>query len=283
MKTHTPLFSIVIPCYNHGKYILDTIASIEAIEDKHLYEVIIVNDGSTDGTTDTILKEFEQSKPDNYTIIFQENQGVCATRNNAIAMARGKYILPLDADNKIYADYIYKALEVFNNKPKVSVVYSNGIHTGNEDGVRYQMDFNLHALLTHNYIDTCAIYKKTMWEELGGYDANMVWGVEDWEFWLHATFKGYKFHHIDEELFEYRVEDNLRTKTLMSDENNLNQLMDYMAKKHPVHFGPQYFTSYILRRLKQSPRYFFRRLIIEAYFPKLFDKLVRQGKMRKYL
>lgn len=277
------LLSIIIPCYNHGNYILDTIASVEAITDKSLYEVIIINDGSTDGVTEDVLREFEKAKPANYTVVFQENQGVCATRNNAIRMARGKYILPLDADNRMYPEYLYKALEVFNADPKVSVVYSNGKLTGNEQGVRYQMDFNMHALLTHNYIDTCAIYKKTMWEELGGYDQNMVWGLEDWEFWLHATFKGHKFHHIDEELFEYRVEDNLRTKKLMSDENNINELMEYMAKKHPGYYGPQYITQYMMRKMRQSPRFFLTRLIIQAFFPRLFDKMVQKGKFRLYI
>lgn len=283
MNAGTPLVSIIIPCYNHGNYILDTIASIEAIEDKSLYEVIIVNDGSTDGTTGNILKEFDRTRPDNYTVIFQENQGVCATRNNAISKAKGMYILPLDADNKLYPDYLYKAVEIFKSDPEVSVVYSNGKLTGSEQGVRYQMDFNLHALLTYNYIDTCAVYKKTLWEELGGYDANMKWGLEDWEFWLHAKFKGHKFHHIDEELFEYRVEDNLRTKKLFSDGNNINKLMDYMIGKHAGYYGPQFVTEYLLNKFRQHPVSFIRIMVIHAYFPKLFNKLVQRGKLRKYI
>lgn len=278
-----PLFSVVIPCYNHGNYILDTIASIEAIEDKNLYEVIIINDGSTDGTTDQILREFEKTKPDNYTIVFQKNQKLPTTRNNGIRMAKGKYILPLDADNKVLPDYIYKSLEVFNADPKVSVVYANAQLAGNEEGVRYQMDFNLQALIAYNYIDACAVFKKSMWEELGGYDANMVYGMEDWEFWLHAAFRGHKFHHIDEELFIYRVEDNALTKTLFSSENNVNELMDYMMKKHAGFYGPHYITEHIMKKVKQAPLYFSRRIILQAFFPKLFDKLVQKGKFRKYI
>lgn len=283
MKPGNPRVSIVVPCYNHGKYVPEIIQGIEAIGEKSLYEVIIVNDGSTDGITETILKDFDKAKPENYTVIFQENQGVCATRNNAIRMARGEFILPVDADNRVYPEYIYKALEIFETNPEISIVYSDAKLTGHESGVRYQMDFNLHALMTYNYIDTCAIYRKTVWEALGGYDANMIWGFEDWEFWLHAAFKGFKFHHINEELFEYRVEDNARTKNLLSSESNVNALMNYMMNKHSQYYGPNYATQYMLNRLKFAPLYFIRKLLLQAYFPRLFNKLVQRGKMRWYL
>jgi glycosyltransferase involved in cell wall biosynthesis len=105
-----PKVSIIIPCYNHGKYIMDAISSVEKIEDKNLYELIIINDGSTDEYTNTLLKELSDK---GYYVIFQENKGLATSRNNAIAISKGEYILPLDADNKIRPEYIYKGINIY--------------------------------------------------------------------------------------------------------------------------------------------------------------------------
>ena len=92
-----PLISIVIPCYNHGQYIDEAIISVEEYKNKD-YEIIIINDGSTDNFTNIRLEELKEG---GYNVIVQKNQGLGKTRNNGIKIANGKYILPLDADNKI--------------------------------------------------------------------------------------------------------------------------------------------------------------------------------------
>ena len=61
-------------------------------------------------------------------------------------------------------------------------------------------------MLVKNYIDACAIYRKKCWEEVGGYDENMPYqGKEDWDFWIAFGIRGFKFHHIKEITFKYRV------------------------------------------------------------------------------
>lgn len=282
MEKANPRVSIVIPCYNHGEYIPETIASIEQIEDKNLYEVIIVNDGSTDQTTNDYLKNLQQENKDNYTIIFQENQGVCFARNKAISLSRGTYILPLDADNILYPEYIYRSVDIMDNSKDISVVYSNVQLIGEETGTKIQRDFNLQSLMLDNYIDTCAVFKRSLWEDVGGYDPNMRTGLEDWEFWLHAAFKGYKFYHIDEVLFEYRVVANSRTNKLISTKVNANNLLDYMSAKHTKYFSPTAIDENLLAKFKSNPMVFITKLFLKAYFPNKFLSLANKGKFRKF-
>jgi len=93
-----PRISIIIPCYNHGQYVREAISSVEKCTDKNLYEMIIVNDGSTDSFT---LEEMGRLANDGYYVINQVNQGLGRTRNNGIKAAKGEYILPLDSDNRV--------------------------------------------------------------------------------------------------------------------------------------------------------------------------------------
>jgi glycosyltransferase involved in cell wall biosynthesis len=95
-----PRISVVIPCYNHGIYIQDAIDSVEASSCKN-YEIIIVNDGSTDAFTTKKIGELIKR---GYHVINHPNQGLARARNNSIAAAVGEYIMPLDADNKTQTD-----------------------------------------------------------------------------------------------------------------------------------------------------------------------------------
>lgn len=281
LMASNPRVSIIIPCYNYGSYIDEALASVELINEKELFEVIIIDDGSTDAYTIGKLKELEEAG--DYKVLYQPNQGVSAARNNGISQARGEFILSLDADNKIHPDYVYKSLKVFDSDSSIDVIYAHAAFFGDEQGVKYQMPFNLQALLTENFIDTCAIFRKKLWEAVGGYDPSMRSGLEDWEFWLHAAFKGYKFHHIDEVLFDYRVTNRSRTATLVADKTNTNHLMDYMAAKHPYYYGPKYVDDILIKRFKFSPVGFFVKLFLRVYFPRMYNKYVEQGKFRKYI
>lgn len=224
----TPLISIIIPCFNHGQFIDEAIISIEKSGRKD-YELIIINDGSTDEYTNVRLIEL---KKQGYNIILQKNQGLGKTRNNGIRIATGAYILPLDADNMITPEFLGKALNVFESNPQVSIVYSDRQLFGNSNECINVGEFNLSRLINMNYIDACAIYRKEDWERIGGYDENMpVQGWEDWDFWLSAAEKNLSFYYIPEPLFLYRVLDNSMLQQLNRN-TRLNSLIEYIYKKH---------------------------------------------------
>ena len=110
--------SVVIPCYNHGQYIDEAVNSIlkQTYQD---FEIIIVNDGSTDPLTIEKLRAYHKPKT---TVIHTENGGPSAARNTGIRTAIGEYILTLDADDWFEATFLAKAVAILDGKPEVGIV-----------------------------------------------------------------------------------------------------------------------------------------------------------------
>jgi len=228
--------SIIIPCFNDGQFIKEALASVEACPDP-IYEIIIVNDDSTDPLTCQVLNEL---KSNGYRVIDQINQGPAGARNTGIRMAVGEYILPLDSDNRIRPSYIYKGIEVLDRFPDVAVVYGDVELFGEETGVRQVPDFNLSWLVNYNYIDTCAVFRKSVWEECGSYDDKIPYiGFEDWDLWLSIAKKGHKFHHLPEVLFDYRVRP-ISVSTSSRGEEKAKLICRYIASKHAALFPKEY-------------------------------------------
>ena len=231
----SPVISVIIPCFNHGEFLEEAIQSIEEYPEP-IYEIIIVNDGSTDETTRNAIADLKQR---GYTIIEQANQGLATARNVGIDRATGEYILPLDADNKIRSNYIEKGISILQKYSKVGVVYGNAYLFGEESSIFQVPDFNLYQLLCGNYIDACAIFRKQVWRDCGGYDANIPekLGYEDWDFWLSAVDSGWEFYHLREVTFEYRVRHNSMVAACNLPENR-QKLFRYICNKHRNLFLP---------------------------------------------
>jgi glycosyltransferase involved in cell wall biosynthesis len=191
MKTEK--VSIVIPCYNQAEYVSDAIESAinQTYED---IEVIVVNDGSTDNSREIIRKYH------GIILIDQENKGLSAARNVGIAEASGKYIVTLDADDKIVPSYIEKTIG------KSDIVSSWTQEFGFSKRLWMNSFINpvYENFKIRNQISCCAIFRKEIWEKLNGYDEQMRDGFEDWDFWLRATKENYKVLVIPAPLFLYR-------------------------------------------------------------------------------
>jgi glycosyltransferase involved in cell wall biosynthesis len=272
---HTPLLSIVIPCFNQGVYLKDALASLAAC-DQNLFEVIIVNDGSTDGDTNQYLQAISAQ---GYTVVFQENTGLGQARNNGIKKAAGKYILPLDSDNMIRPGYITESLALMERQPEVAVVYGNAAYFGDKTGVLKPGPFNLQRLMLGNYIDACAVIRRSVLEEVGGYDNMEIMGYEDWDLWLRLGFKDYRFHYIDEVLFDYRVRNNSMMHTLNADIKRQNEIEAYFTHKYTDKLSFETVRNHFIYKLKKRPFRFLYVLIMEKYFPAYYKRLIREHKM----
>jgi glycosyltransferase involved in cell wall biosynthesis len=123
----SPLVSIIIPCYNHEKFIEETILSVLQSTYRPI-EIIVVNDGSTD-QSELVIKRIADCYK-NIQYIGQENAGPSAARNRGIEKASGTYILPLDADDLISDNYIEKAVDVLEKQPHVKLVYCRAVFFG---------------------------------------------------------------------------------------------------------------------------------------------------------
>jgi glycosyltransferase involved in cell wall biosynthesis len=222
------LVSIVIPCFNDGKYLREAVQSAERHPDRNAYEILIVNDGSSDALTLDILGGLES---EGHRIINQANRGLSAARNAGIKAARGAYILPLDSDNRIRPDYISEGVRVLKSNPRVGVVYGDSEYFGDKTGINHVPLFSLGRLIQGNFIDACALYRRTVWEDVGGYDEDMRLGWEDWEFWLRIALKNWGFFHIDGVLFDYRVRGGSLVSTTIQ---HGGQICDHIFSKEEL-------------------------------------------------
>src|SRR5262249_43902634 len=138
--------------------------------------------------------------------VHQENRGLTAARNRGFELATGPYVLPLDSDNRLRAGYLEAAARVLDEDPGTGVVYGDRFELGLRSGAVQVPAFDLDTLLTGNFIDACAVIRKRLWAECGGFDrAAPLPGWEDWQLWISAAERGWGFHHLPGVMFEYRV------------------------------------------------------------------------------
>jgi len=242
----TPILSIITPCYNSAATLEATLESV-LNQDFQDWETIIVNDGSTDSTEEIALKWVNRDSRFKY--FSKKNEGLGKARNYGISNANGKLILPLDSDNHIFKDFVNKAITIFEKKPEISVVYGYAEYFGERKGLWKIDDFDIQKMLVHNYIDACAVYKKELWEKVGGYDEKMPYqGHEDWEFWIALASIGAVFYNLHTLTFRYYVSSKSMIHSFNKDMVFLNQ--DYIVKKHSKLFHDEYSKMFSLGESK---------------------------------
>ncbi|HET7258509.1 MAG TPA: glycosyltransferase [Candidatus Acidoferrum sp.] len=235
MPALPPKVSVIIPCFNHGEFLPEAVASVKATRRDDV-EIIVVDDGSTDERT---REETDALASQEITLIRKKNGGLASARNAGIALARGEYIFPLDADDHMRPECLDREISVLDANPHVGVVYSDGEFFGARSG-RWEIGpFDAEHLLRWNYIACCALYRRLIWEQAGGYDATMpVQGLEDWDLWLSALEHGWEFRYIPLTLFEYRVAtESMITRTAGCEA----QVANFISRKH----GPLYRKAWL--------------------------------------
>ena len=217
--------SVVIPCYNQGIYLKEAIKSIQEQTYKN-YEIIVVNDGSNDEKSKEIINKLER---ENIKIFNKENGGLSNARNYGIKRSRGKYILPLDSDDKFEKTFLDKSVKILNKNKDIGVVTCGVGLFGIKKGSYYPMGGDLKNFLIKNQACGNSIFRKQCWEEVGGYNEEMKEGMEDWDFWLSITERGWVVYVIPEILFWWR-----KSKESMSEGTRLNysKLFIKMVKSH---------------------------------------------------
>lgn len=228
-----PLVSIVIPVYNCVSYLDEAIQSVISSEYKSL-ELILVNDGSTDRSL-ACCEKWQQKFPECIRIVDQRNQGPSAARNAGISRAKGKYILPLDGDDKIHPQYISEAVRVLESDPGIKLVYCKAEKFGLKNGKWNLKPFSLENLALDNMIFVSGIYRKRDWELIGGYDNRFIWGWEDWEFWISLLKRGGKVVQLPLVGFHYRIRKNSRRKSTNKEGKKMTIFL--LNRKHPEFFN----------------------------------------------
>ena len=223
-----PLVSVIVPIYNAASYLQETLDSILASTYRPI-EVVMVDDGSKDESL-SVAQSYCKLHPE-CRVIAQNNQGVSAARNTAIREAKGTYILPVDADDKIADTFIQKAVDVLEGSDNIRVVGCRCWMFGAVNK-EWSLPRFSHALLARkNMIPATALYRKVDWEHCGGYCEEEIYR-EDWDFWISMMELGGTFYKINEVLFYYRISANSR-RSLAKDRKR--RIIDAINRRHPAY------------------------------------------------
>ena len=258
--TQMPKISVVVPCYNQAQYLEECLQSV-LDQTYRNWECIIVNDGSPDHTEEIAKKWTE--KDSRFKYLYKENGGLSSARNAGIEMAKGEWILPLDADDKIGNQYLELAEKEFEKD--YTVIYCEAELFGNEIGKWHLPEFSLENLAKKNCIFCSAFYKKEDWKKVNGYDINMIYGLEDYEFWISLLKNKNTVKKLPQTLFYYRVKENSMLTNLKSE--RINKMFNYISKKH---------TDFFLEYLGSFNELF----LLQENILKKYDKLLNSKKIK---
>lgn len=226
------LVSVVIPCFNDGKYLEEAIDSVQLDENTQA-EIVIVDDGSDDPLTKTVLKRVGG---DRIRVFHQENKGPSEARNEGIRHAYGAYILPLDADDRIEAKYIPAAAQVLDEKAHVGAVYCYADLFGRAAGRWKLPDYSFEQMLLENIVFVSAMFRKSDWQAVGGFKSTLKHGLEDYDFFISLLELGKEICQIPEVLFHYRIKKNSRTTSMVANIHAVKEAYQTIQQQHPAFY-----------------------------------------------
>lgn len=207
-----PLISVIVPCYNQSIYMDECLQSV-LDQTYQNWECIIVNDGSPDNTEEVALQWTK--KDPRFIYLKKENGGLSSARNAGIEITKGEWILPLDCDDKIGSQYLELASAQFDKD--YTVIYCEAEFFGDKEGKWELPIYEYNRILINNLIFCSGLFKKQDWITVGGYDINLKYGREDWDFWLCILNSNSNVFKLDYCGFYYR-----RKSDSMDVELNIN-------------------------------------------------------------
>lgn len=217
--------SIIIPSYNQQDYLPE---AIESALVNHPYEVIVIDDGSTDGSL-----EIARSYASKIKVIAQVNKGLASARNTGIMNATGDYILPLDADD-ILLENCLKELDRNICESGADIVAPSFKNFGLNSAEIILGNPTLEDFKSANRIGYCAAIKREALLEVGGYNPKMIWGAEDYDLWHDLLKRGKKLVTIPTILWLYRTKsESMWTETAKHEK----EFKEQIRINHPEVYG----------------------------------------------
>ncbi len=221
-----PEISVIIPCYNSGSFLLRSIESILSQTFKN-FELIIVNDGSKDKLTLSIINKYKSHNK--ISVVKQKNKGLSSARNLGVKNSKSPFLLMLDADDWVAPETLELFYKFLKRNKKYKYVYSN-INLADEKKGILKKNYNYFEQLFTNQIPYCALFRKEVFTKFGGYDEKMLKGFEDWDFNIRLGANNFHGKCLNKELFNYNVSRSgmLLNYTL----KNYAQIFEYIRHKN---------------------------------------------------
>jgi predicted O-linked N-acetylglucosamine transferase (SPINDLY family)/glycosyltransferase involved in cell wall biosynthesis len=234
------LVSVIIPCYNHATLLREAVESVVS-QTYPNWECIIVNDGSTDDTSNFgkyLIKLYPQKS---LRLIDKPNTGPADSRNLGVQQSSGKFILFLDADDKLHPKFLEECVEILLAKPKVGFVYTDVQHFGAKCDLVIHGDFDANRFLRDNQAPATSLFRREIYEQVGGLKKVMKLGCEDWEFWISAYEKGWLGERLPKPYLYYRQhgDGSSRTQKMAGDRPKLDLMRATIIHLHSQLYKPE--------------------------------------------
>lgn len=277
------LVSVVMPCFNDGEYIEESVQSV-LNQTYPQIELIIIDDGSDDSNTVAVLTRLREERK--CTLLHTDHQGVSSARNHGIRHAKGKYILPVDSDDLIEPLYVEKAVEALEEDSQRGAVYCHADLFGELSGKWDLPDYSFDQMLRDNIVFITAMFYKDDWKAVGGFNENMTCGMEDYDFWIGILELGREIYQLPETFFHYRIKNKSRTTQLMQSEEKLKRMYQLIYQNHPT-FYEKYRDEYamqlrdalieqiLLRRKLEENNEVYQKITQIPWLKKLIKKVVK--------
>lgn len=220
MKNKYPLVSIVIPCYNHEKFVQESIQSV-IDQTYNNIELIIIDDGSKDSSVVKIQEMIESCKERFVRFEFRsrDNVGLSATLNEALEWCKGKYFSAIASDDQMISDKTEVQVEFLESNKEVVVVFG-GVILINESNEHIEINagagqfYSFEDIILHNYnlpAPTQMIRSESL-REVGGYSPTLF--IEDWYMWLKLSQLG-SIYALNNILCHYRMHYDNSSKNII--------------------------------------------------------------------
>ena len=260
-----PQISIIIPSYNTAHYLCEAVDSVLMSTFKD-FEVIIIDDGSTDNTKD-VVRKYDNIPAVRY--IYQSNKGLAGARNAGISVALGKYLVFLDSDDVVLPEKLMLQFDFLEQNNDVDVVYSlSECFVENDLNERIKINFPifegdvLSHLLNGNFMHVNSIMvRKEKVVAVECFNSNYR-ELEDWDLWLRMSVGGSKFKCISRVLSLVRV----RRDSMTANQDKMNKSMfkvlsNFKAFLEPSTYWGKYKVYYYKSLLQfavlsNSPNFF---------------------------
>ncbi|UCG32640.1 MAG: glycosyltransferase [Phycisphaerales bacterium] len=224
-----PTVSVVIPTFNRASLLCEALDSVYA-QTFTDYEVIVVDDGSTDGTPQMIERYNGRLR-----YIWQENRGAGEARNRGIAEARGEWIAFLDSDDMWHAEKLARCMEYAEREPETAIVFHPMVEidgAGNRvrgRSKRARAGRIVDDLFGHCFVHTpTVVVRRRVLEEVGGFDGSLT-VCEDYQLWLRIATR-FPFHMVSEPLAFRRLHQKRLSKSAMY--RNMAQRAEMLERFH---------------------------------------------------
>lgn len=223
-----PKVSVVLPTYNQALYLPKALDSVfgQTFRD---FELIIVNDGSTDATA-SILAEYQAQY--SFTLIEQENQGLPMALKSGFKRACGAYLTWTSSDNIMMPDMLEVLSRTLDQHAEVGLVYADWYVIDETDQIISKartIDYDRSLLFRDNYINACFMYRRECQDKVGFYDPDFIY-TEDWEYWLRIS-RFFKMLHVPEVLYKLRQHSQSLTQ---KGAGNYRRFASYWIRTEPL-------------------------------------------------